>query len=89
VVPRKPSKKSSASSRTGVGRAAKSYDHAIPSPQVILGALESRGVPMGFAALAKTFDLRDDKVRKGLKKQLGKMVTVASCRRIGVMNIAC
>ena len=76
MVPRKPSKKSSASSRTGVGRAAKSYDHAIiPSPQVILGALESRGVPMGFAALAKTFDLRDDKVRNGLKKQLGKMVT--------------
>ena len=75
MAPRKSSKKSSVSSKPKVGKAAKSYDHDIPAPNVILTALETRGVPTSFAALAKTFDLRDENARKGLKKQLGKMVT--------------
>ena len=52
----------------------KSYRHAVPGPKEILAALEAGGVPMSLAALARQFELKDDKSRKALKKQLSKMV---------------
>jgi ribonuclease R len=55
-------------------KGANAYQHGIPGPNDILAALEQRGVPTSFAALAKTFGLKDDKVRTGLKKQLRKMI---------------
>jgi ribonuclease R len=75
VTPRKKSKKSSSRPEPAAPQAAGSYSHSIPDPQAILAALEERGVPTSFAALAKTFNLRDDKARKGLTKQLGQMLT--------------
>ena len=52
-----------------------SYRHDVPKPAEIITALESRGVPVSFASLAQTFNLRGDKSRRGLKKQLDKMRT--------------
>jgi len=75
VTPRKSSKKSTSKHQDRTQAPAGSYDHSVPGPQEILAALEDRGVPTSFAALAKTFDLRDDKARKGLTKQLSKMLT--------------
>jgi len=67
-----PRKKRSSRSRSKSGEG---YEHNVPAAKDILKALKSRGVPTGFSSLAKDFELPDEKARKGLKKQLGRMVT--------------
>jgi ribonuclease R len=52
----------------------KSYKHLIPAPDAILMALSESGVPMGFAGLARRFDVKDDQLRKRLKNRLNKMI---------------
>lgn len=75
MTPPKSSKKPSGRRSKKAQQASRAYDHGVPGANDILQALEERGVPAGFASLAKSFGLRDDKARKGLKKQLGKMVS--------------
>jgi ribonuclease R len=75
VTPRKSTKKPTHRSPKTANEDAQAYSHAVPAPNDILAALEQRGVPASFAALARSFDLQDEKTRRGLKKQLAKMVT--------------
>jgi len=46
----------------------------IPKPNAILTALEKRGVPVSFASLARSFELRDDQERLRLERRLKKML---------------
>jgi ribonuclease R len=74
VAPRRTTRKAAAKrGAKNVDRAGKSYRHEVPGPNEILAALEQRGVPTSFAALAKSFSVKDDKLRAALKKQLGRM----------------
>ncbi len=80
MAPRKSSKKSSGSRRSKVGskagaKAGRTYTHKLPGPNEVLEALRESGVPTSFAAVARTFALKDDKARKDLKSLLRKMAT--------------
>ncbi|MDP6436465.1 MAG: ribonuclease R [Gammaproteobacteria bacterium] len=50
------------------------YKHPVPDANGILEVLQDRGVPLSLAALAKTFELRDEQDRKALQRQLKKML---------------
>lgn len=74
MTPRKSTKKPAGRSPKSAVSSSQGYSHAVPGPRDILAALEKRGVPTSFAALARGFDLPDEKARRGLTRQLGKMV---------------
>ncbi len=74
MTPRKSTKKPARRSPKSAVSSSQGYSHAVPGPRDILAALEKRGVPTSFAALARSFDLPGEKARRGLSKQLAKML---------------
>jgi ribonuclease R len=78
VAPRKASKKSAPKNRAKKARGSaepKTYKDLVPAPDAILKVLGETGIPMSFAALARAFAMKDDKLRKRLGSRLRKMTT--------------
>jgi len=68
-------KKRNAGDTESVDAAAATYRDTIPQPAEIIDALQAKGVPTGFAELARTFSLAGDKEQKRLEKRLKKLLT--------------
>jgi ribonuclease R len=75
LAPPKRTGKAKSGARKKPARPAPTSYPNIPKPNDILAALEKRGVPVGFASLARMFELRDDQERRRLERRLKKMLT--------------